>query len=315
MYYPSKKEFVSLSSSGNVIPVYREMLADFDTPISAFIKMDGGQYAYLLESVEGGENLGRFSFLGSDPHIIIESKGDKVTVTKNGSAKTHHIKKDPLDEIKSIMKSYKFVHLENLPRFCGGLVGYIGYDAVRFIERIPDKNPDEINAPDMLFMFTDTIIIFDHVARRVKVVANAVVDGDAEEAYDKACLRIDGMVERLKRVSVIPEVKTVEGSQPEVESNFSEKDFCSIVESAKEHIKAGDIIQIVLSQRLKRKTRVDAFSIYRALRSINPSPYMFFLKFRDFRIVGSSPEILVRYENGQVEVRPIAGTRRRGEDR
>ena len=312
MYYPDKKEFIKLCKKGNVIPVYKEILADFDTPLSAFLKIDEGSLSYLLESVEGGEHMGRYSFLGSRPSLAIESKGKTISIRRGEDVETYKTKEDPIEEIKSIMNKFKFVDVKGLPRFCGGLVGYMGYDMVRFIEDIPDKNPEDFDIPDMQLVLTDTILIFDHVDHKIKVVSNAMVEGDAEGAYEHACGKIDRIMEKLKTPLKEPEETKEKGKKSEVESNFSEKEFCGIVEKAKEYICAGEVIQLVLSQRLKKRTTADAFSLYRSLRSINPSPYMYYLKFGEYRIVGSSPEILVRCEDDLVEVRPIAGTRKRG---
>ena len=212
------------------------------------------------------------------------------------------------------MDNYKYVSLETLPRFAGGFVGYIGYDMVRFFEVIPDANPDELDMPDMHFVLTETMLIFDHVDHKIKIVSNAFIKNDPDKAYENACAKIEELIAKLKKPMLVPEVKPSVPEQKEVQSNYSKDEFKEIVEESKEHIRRGDVIQVVLSQRLKRKTHADAFSIYRALRSINPSPYMFYLKFGETKIVGSSPEILVRCEDGLVEVRPIAGTRKRGEN-
>ncbi|MFH1552141.1 MAG: anthranilate synthase component I [Candidatus Omnitrophota bacterium] len=314
MYYPNKKDFIELAKEGNVIPVYVDMMADFDTPLSAFLKIDEGDFSYLLESVEHGEHLGRYSFLGSRPSIVLESKGKTISIRRNGeAAQTYTTEKDPISEIKSIMDKFRFVNVKGLPRFCGGLVGYMGYDMVRFIEDLPDENPEDFDIPDMQLVLTDTILIFDHVDHKIKVVSNAIVKDDPSRAYEEACKKIDRITEKLKTGEAKPKKQAkIRRGPSEIKSNFSEKEFCKIVEEAKEYIRAGEVIQIVLSQRLKRRTEMDAFSIYRALRSINPSPYMYYLKFGEHRIVGSSPEILVRCEDGLVEVRPIAGTRKRG---
>ncbi len=312
MYYPDKKEFIALSKKGNVIPVYREILADFDTPLSAFLKIDEGSFSYLLESVEGGEHMGRYSFLGSRPSLVIESKDKTISIRRGDEVETFQTEDDPIKEIKRIMDKFRFVKVKGLPRFSGGLVGYMGYDMVRFIENIPDENAEDFDIPDMQFVLTDTILIFDHVDHKIKVVSNAMVEESAEEAYQTACGKIDRIMEKLKAPVKAPEEKNKQLNKSEVESNFSKNGFCAIVEKAKEYIRSGEVIQLVLSQRLKRRTEADAFSLYRSLRSINPSPYMYYLKFGDYRIVGSSPEILVRCEDDVVEVRPIAGTRKRG---
>ena len=312
MYYPSKEKFVELSRKGNVVPVYGEMLADFDTPLSAFLKICGGEFSYLLESVEQGENLGRYSFLGSSPSLVIKSKGKKIKVESNGKTEEYEFKKDPIEEVKTIMSRFKFVGNESLPRFCGGLVGYIGYDTVRFFEDLPDNNPEEHVIPDMHLILTDTILIFDHVDHKIKIVSNAIIENSPEDAYDNACVKIDAIKKKLKTPLDKPKKNECSAGSKEIESNFSKKDFCEAVEKTKEYIKAGNIIQLVLSQRFKKHTDADAFSIYRKLRSINPSPYMYYLKFGDYKLIGSSPEILVRCEDGLVEVCPIAGTRPRG---
>lgn len=312
MYYPDRQEFKKLAKQGNVIPVYKEMFADFDTPLSAFQKIGIGDFSYLLESVEGGEHMARYSFLGNNPSIVIESKAGTVSIRRSGKIETYITQGDPISGLKEFMAKFKFVDVKGLPRFCGGLVGYMGYDIARFIENIPDKNPEGFDIPDMQFMLTDTMLIFDHVDHKIKVVSNAVIDGRVDSAYEEACGKIDGIVKKLQKAIIKP-CRTVPAKPKiKIDSNFPEKEFCEIVKKAKEYIKNGDIIQVVLSQRLKKNTEADAFSIYRALRSINPSPYMYYLKFGSCHIVGSSPEILVRCENRFVEVRPIAGTRRRG---
>jgi len=312
MFYPDKKEFLKLAKSGNVIPVYREILSDFDTPLSAFLKVDKGDYSYLLESVEGGEHMARYSFLGSSPSLVFLSKGKNVTLVEDGKKREYQAAGSPLDEIKKIMGAFKFVNVKGLPRFSGGLVGYIGYDTVRFIENIPDKNPEGMEMPDIQLVLTDTILIFDHVDHKIKVVSNAIVKNDPEKDYDAACEKIEKIISSLKKNADIPVQAGVDREPGEVRSNFSREGFHGIVEKAREYIRAGEIIQVVLSQRFMRETRAHPFSIYRALRSINPSPYMYYLKFGEDRIIGSSPEILVRCEDGVVEVRPIAGTRKRG---
>ena len=315
MYYPAKEEFIELSKKGNVIPVYREVLADFDTPLSAFQKIDDSRFAYLLESVEGGAHMARYSFLGSEPSLVIESKGNEVTFTRGKKVEKRVAREDPISEIKDFMGKFRFVDVKGLPRFCGGLVGYMGYDMVRFIEEIPDENPEDFDIPDVQLVLTDTILIFDHVDHKIKIVSNSLVEkDDPAEAYDKACAKINKIMEKLKRDMAEPEDMAVKKSDYATGSNFTEEEFCRAVEETKEYIRAGEVIQLVLSQRFSRKTEADPFAIYRALRSINPSPYMFYLKFGGYRIIGSSPEILVRCEDGVVEVRPIAGTRKRGEN-
>lgn len=313
MYYPNKEEFIELSKKGNVIPVYREVLADFETPLSAFRKIEGEGISYLLESVEGGEHMARYSFLGSDPSLVIESKGKNVKFTCSKGV-NEFTSDDPIQEVKKYMSQFSFVNVKGLPRFSGGLVGYFAYDMVRFMEEIPEANPQDVDLPDMQMVLTDTILIFDHVDHKIKVVSNClVIKDDPADAYDKAVRKIDKLIEKLQKSMPEPEISSCV-SDSEIESNFSEDEFSTAVEQAKEYIRSGEIIQVVLSQRFSKNTKAQPFSVYRALRSINPSPYMYYLDFGTHKIVGSSPEILVRCEEGLVEVRPIAGTRRRGHD-
>jgi anthranilate synthase component 1 len=315
MYYPSKEEFIALSKKGNLIPVYRDVLTDFETPLSAFTKIDKGNYSFLLESVEGGERLARYSMLGSDPSLIFSSKGSKITLTESKITSNFISKSDPIDELKKILNRYKFVEVKGLPRFSGGLVGFFGYDMVRFIEKLPAKNPDDLNLPDCVFMLTDTLLVFDHVDHKIKVISNVHVDGDPAMAYDKAVKRIDKIIGYLK--GPMPRADYAVSSkkracQELLRSNVTKPQYETMVRKAKEYIKDGDIFQVVPSQRLKLNIDCHPFQIYRALRSINPSPYMYYLKLDDFSLVGSSPEIMVRCEDGLAEVRPIAGTRPRG---
>ncbi|MBU4479620.1 MAG: anthranilate synthase component I [Candidatus Omnitrophica bacterium] len=325
MYYPSRKEFKKLSKKGNLIPVYKERLADLETPVSAFMKIDTGDYSYLLESVEGGEKIGRYSFLGSNPSLIFKNKGKNIEIYEKhgaGFKKTaFETKHDPLEEIKRIIRQYRFVNVDGLPRFCGGLVGYIGYDTIRFFEDIPDKNPDDLNLPDSIFVLTDTILIFDHVAHTIKIVSNVHIDmadkADAgksiDAVYDAAIKKIDALEKLLKqplKVHCVPG----KAKKVSVTSNMSKERFKQAVTKAKRYIRQGDIIQTVISQRFQVKINIAAFDLYRVLRIVNPSPYMYYLKFADMKLVGSSPEVMVRCEASTAEVRPIAGTRRRGKN-
>ena len=313
MYYPSEREFLKLAGKGNLIPVYREFVADMETPVSAFSKIDRSKYGYLLESVEGGEHVGRYSFLGSNPSTIFKAKGRKISLLDHGRLREYEVDGNPLDELARILGEYKVVELPGLPRFAGGAVGYVSYDSIREIEDIPKSNPDDLDLPDLCFMITDTILIFDHINHTLKVVYNVDVGDDPEEAYRRAQRKITGIVNQVIQPYGLAAVERIEPEdEPEVKSNFKKEEFESIVESSKEYIRAGDIFQVVLSQRFEVESHSQPFNIYRALRSINPSPYMYYLKLADLAIVGSSPEILVRCEDGVVEVRPIAGTRPRG---
>jgi anthranilate synthase component I len=317
MFYPDIKEFKKLSKKYNLIPVYKEILADMETPVSAFHKISQkAKYAYLLESVEGGEKLGRYSFISADPSMVFESQGYELTIrTGNKTEKVQLRDKDPLAVMQTLLKDYRPVHHRGLPRFYGGAVGYIGYDMVRFFEpklRATDCNPDELQLPDMVFMFTDTILIFDHVKHTIKVVSCAHVNGNADKVYKAACAKVEELINTLRQPVRMPAQPKRKTAPLKMQSNFTPASFKKMVLKAKEYIKAGDIIQVVPSQRFSVKVNADAFTIYRALRRINPSSYMYFLKCADFNIVGTSPEILVRKDEELVEVRPIAGTRPRG---
>jgi len=319
MYKPSLEKFKQKARQGNLIPVYKEIIADLDTPVSAYMKIRGGDYSFLLESVEGGEKWARYCFLGCDPSLIVRTKGNKFTIQDHGKEETGQVTGDsPLSIIKKILAKYRPVPAEDLPRFTGGAVGFIGYDMVRYFEKLPDQTTDDLDIPDSLFVITDTLLIFDNVSHTIKIVSNAFVeDDDLDGLYQKTLRKIECLEDKLRasapvtRVDYKGKAKTVMGP---IESNFEEKAFKEAVLKIKKYIVEGDAIQVVLSQRLKYKISEDPFDIYRALRTINPSPYMYFLKYGDLQIVGSSPEILVRLEDGKVEVRPIAGTRKRGQD-
>ncbi|MDD5154876.1 MAG: anthranilate synthase component I [Candidatus Omnitrophica bacterium] len=322
MIKPSLKEFLKLCKKGNVIPVYNQINADLDTPVSAFLKIaKSDDYAFLLESVEGREKTARYSFLGANPALIFRSKARDIQIIypHAKSVKRFTTGTDPLDEIRNLMKDFKAAPCAGLPRFYGGLVGYIGYDTVRFFEEIPDKNPDELNVPDCVFILTDTILIFDHVNHTIKIVANVMLPEKAGKlslkqkirVYDAAVKKIEAIQEQFGRQAA-QEARKVKSTGIKISSNFTRRSFCDIVTRAKEYIRKGDIIQVVLSQRFKIKISHEPFSIYRNLRSLNPSPYMFFLKLKEISLVGTSPEMLVRCEDGTVQTRPIAGTRPRG---
>ncbi len=327
MIVPDHDTFISLAQQGNLIPVYREMLADRLTPVSAFEKLnsdrseisstEGNPCAFLLESVEGGERIGRYSYIGSKPSLVFRSKGRVATITEDGDTQTRDIPhgQDPLSLLKEIMARYQYVESPNLPRFCGGAVGFFGYDVVRFFEDLPDTNPDEINVDDACFLFTDTLVIFDHVRHRIMVVCNAhVTDDDAGAAYKAAEQKISGMVDRLTAAQPIPAPhRPAPDAGPIVVQHLTPRDaYEAAVQRCREYILAGDAFQIVLSQRFKVPFSAPPFDLYRALRSVNPSPYMYYLDLGERKIIGTSPEILVTAEQGMVRSRPIAGTRARG---
>lgn len=313
---PSLEEFKKRAAKGNLIPVYTEILADLDTPVSAFLKIREGNYCYLLESVEGGEKIAQYSFLGANPSIIFRSKSRQVEIVRGESVEKFECD-DPLAALKDLMAGYSLVPEPDLPRFHGGAVGYVGYDTVRFFENLPDANADDLDLPDCYFMLTDTILIFDHVNHTIRMVSNAHVEQDVEAAYESATQKIDAIIDRLGRPLVVsagegPGRDTV--YSPTLSSNQTEKQYTEAVKKAKEYIVAGDIFQVVLSQRFKAEIHSSPLDVYRALRSLNPSPYMFYMELGDLQLVGSSPELMVRVEDGTVQVRPIAGTRPRGKD-
>ncbi|MHB8842225.1 MAG: anthranilate synthase component I [Candidatus Aquicultor sp.] len=313
MYTPSRSEFKKLAKQHNIVPVYREIIADMDTPVSAFIKLGDEVNSFLLESVTGGEQLGRYSFLGYDPFLVITARGTTVTIEGEENAQLEDVK-DPLKIVEDKMKAYNPAVLEGLPPFFGGAVGYVGYDAVRYFERIPKTAVDDLKVPEMAFLFTDTVIAFDHIKHKIKVIANMRVNGgDVNELYSSAIKKIDTVIKKLR--SPLEHMQLVEMARfkpREFSSNVSEERFTQMVEKAKSYIHEGDIFQVVLSQRFATPLTIEPFDIYRVLRTINPSPYMIYLKLEDCTIAGASPEPLIQVQDGTVITRPIAGTRPRG---
>jgi anthranilate synthase component 1 len=310
---PDRQTFHALARQGNLIPVYREILADVDTPVSAFLKLRDCPYAFLLESVEGGERIGRWSFLGTNPEAVLTTRGHTWSLTHNGVTETGELHgQDPLHRLKAMLEHETFVPHGALPPFVGGAVGFMSYDLVRFFENLPDTCTDDQGLPDSCFMLTDALIAFDRVLNRAKVIVMARVGEDGPDAaYHQACARIEGLIGQLRRPVPLPPLAAPQG-ELKVTSNFTQAEYEATVLAAKEYIAAGDIIQVVPSQRFRAETSADPFDVYRALRSINPSPYMYFLQLDGLNVCGSSPEILVSEHHGQVRTRPIAGTRRRG---
>ncbi|MBI5103288.1 MAG: anthranilate synthase component I [Nitrospirae bacterium] len=311
MLFPDLSTFRGLTKKGNLIPVYKEILADTDTPVTAFMKV-GGSPSFLLESVEGGEKWARYSFIGSRPSRTISGTGNRVEITDaSGLSQVVH-SETPFDIVEKEISRYTPVETEGLPRFFGGLVGYIGYDMVRYFEPISERPKAGLGLPEFFLMLTDTMLIFDNLRQKIKVISNAHINGQsAEEAYREAERKIDNLISMLRNPLVMKQTDKGAGAGA-FGSNYSKDDFMSSVVAAKEYIKAGDIFQVVLSQRFDRPTYADPFDIYRSLRVINPSPYMYYIDIGDAKIVGSSPEILVRLEDDKIVLRPIAGTRRRG---
>ena len=313
MAFPSFADLERLATRGNLIPVVEEVHFDWETPISAFRKIDDGKTSFLLESVEGGEKWGRYSFLGSAPAYLFRSKGDKFEILKNGEVVQKGKETDPLRALEGFLRNFQPVLYDNLPRFYGGAVGYISYDVVRSFEKIPELLPQDIDVYSCFFMITDSLLIFDNLKQRVKVVSNVFLDGQQslKDAYQEAQEKIRRIISWLQ--SPVP-FSTIQRSfsSSRLHSNLSREDFGKAVERAKEYIRAGDVIQVVLSQRFSADVHCQPFDIYRALRSINPSPYLFYLKMDDLVLLGASPEVMVRLEGKEIELRPLAGTRPRG---
>ena len=316
MYYPDFNAFEKLSKGGNLIPVYREFLADMETPVTVLMNLLSRAHVFLLESVEGGEKWGRYTFIGADPKVIFKVKDDEVQIIESGSLVCHKHKGDPLKFLKEIMGRYQPVSVEGCPRFYGGAVGFMGYDMVRYFERLPASAANDLDVDDAIFLLTDTMIIFDNVRHTIKIVACAFTEenGNLKKTYDSCKARIDELAalldsppERNKKDRL-----SLERTAVTYESNMTQERFEEMVRKAKDYIVAGDIIQVVLSQRFQRENDIDTIDLYRALRYINPSPYLFFFKMDNMTLIGSSPEVMVRLEEKTVELRPIAGTRQRG---
>ena len=328
LYSPTLDEFLKLAARGNLVPVTRRLLADVETPLSAYRKIRGPGESFLFESVEGGEHLGRYSFVGCNPRAIIRQIGDRIELLENGKVAgsfkvgTGHPAngtppvKDGLAVVEQALKKYRAVPLPGLPRFTGGAVGFIGYEFIHAVEPVVPRPPqDDLQTPVMYFLIADQLLIFDRVAQTITVLVNAVLEDSAspEEAYENACGEIERLVSLLEQPSEHHPV-TVGEEVPSIpfESNVPKEKFFANVLKAKEYITSGDIIQVVGSQRFCASVKAAPLDVYRAARSINPSPYMFLLELDGFSLVGASPEIHVRCEDGRVEIRPIAGTRRRG---
>jgi len=322
MLEPSRNEFRRRCREGNLVPVWREFLADLATPVSAYAALRQGgagteRGMFLLESVEGGERLGRYSFIGSSPRLVFRARGCSAEVIGEEGTLRRWEGTDPLDALRDVLAGYQAVPDPELPRFFGGAVGYISYDWISQVERrVPLSRGEGLGWPDMVFMIADTLVIFDHVRHTIRIVADAHVQGDPDRAYDQAAERIEGVYRQL--TSPVSYRLAEAPTRPQVDvhfrSNMEPEQFKAAVQRVREYISAGDVIQVVLSQRFEAPGDVDPLSAYRALRSLNPSPYMFFLELGERSMVGSSPEVHVRCEEGNVEIRPIAGTRPRAED-
>jgi len=312
---PTLDEFSELAERGNVIPLFAEFAADAETPVSAFKKLDRGGYSFLFESTEKNDVSGRFSFVGVEPRVVIQSYGREIRVVERGDGHRFDTTTDPLDEIRKLMARYRFVSRPELPRFAGGAVGFLGYEAIAFFEpKVPVAQRDDLHLPELLFILTGNVLIFDHRLRSLKIVVNAFLDdGPLEEIYARAAESVGTIARHLAQPADLPLVLTEECETEPARSNFGREEFEAAVEQVKEYIRAGDIFQVVLSQRFESDFKGDSLHFYRCLRFINPSPYMFCLKFGgNFALVGSSPEMHVRLVDNTIEIRPIAGTRARG---
>jgi anthranilate synthase component 1 len=300
-----------MAKQGNLIPVYQELLADIETPVSTYLKVRDSSFSYLLESADGGNRWGRYSFIGYKPFISILSRENSVEIHKDGQKETVKDVKNPFDILKEISKKYTPVMVDDLPPFQGGLVGYVNYDLIRKWERLPEIEPLERKQPESIFTATQNLIVFDHLTHMMKVISFACIENgsDLKECYTRACHEVDKTIAELRK-PVGNTDASVEIS--ELQSNFEKEDFKEAVRKAKEYIVAGDVIQVVISQQFTGEVNGEDFQIYRQLRSVNPSPYMFYLNFGEVKFIGASPEILVRLTDGKIELRPIAGTRPRG---
>jgi anthranilate synthase component 1 len=319
MLTPDQRQFEALAARGfNLIPVFEEVAADLETPVSAYLKIARGDYSFLLESVRGGEKWGRYTFLGSEPALVMRARGERMELIRPGRAVEARQTSDPFAELRRELKRFHAPDLPELPRFYGGAVGFLAYDIVRCFEpRIPARAHDDLGTPDLYMMLTDTVLVFDNVRQSLKIVANVPLEefSSVQNAYKSAQGRIDEITARLREPALPPclEVPPPNAAELRVSSNQTREGYMAMVEAAKEYIAAGDIIQVVPSQRFETTLAAHPFNLYRSLRTINPSPYMYYLRLGDHTLVGASPETMVRVEGRRITLRPIAGTRRRGE--
>ena len=318
MFRPSEREFEALAAQGyNLIPIWREIAADLETPVSAFLKVARGEYAFLLESVQGGEKWGRYTFLGSEPAMVMRGRGNRLDLTRPGRSVEVRSVRNPLDGLRDEMRRFRAYQSPELPRFSGGAVGFLAYDIVRHFERLPTHAHDELGTPDLYLMLTEAVLIFDNVRQTLKIVTNVALEdhSSVRSAYRAATAKIDELVARLDAPVQVPRLENaahLNGDAVNLVSNQTREGYMAMVEAAKEYIAAGDVIQVVPSQRFQAPLTSHAFNLYRSLRAINPSPYMFYLRLDDHTLVGASPEVMVRVEGREITLRPIAGTRRRG---
>lgn len=317
MYRPSREEFEKSVALGvPVVILSREVMLDTESPISVFLKLCDNERGYLLESIDGGEHVARYSFIGFDPFLVFSSKHTRSQLTEESDGKAIHtgLSGSPLRVLRDVLSRFKIPKDPDLPRFSGGLVGYIGYDVVRCIESLPGSPRDDLLVPDIMMMGCRKLVVFDHVTRRGRIILNIPTTGEVRPDYDSAVKEIEGVVSKL--ASPVPRAPRANPAGLPAETypryNTSQEDFVKSVRRAQEYIRSGDIFQVVLSQRAEFPLRVHPLSLYRTLRAVNPSPYMFYMDFGRLHLVGASPEMLVRMEDSKVETRPIAGTRKRG---
>jgi len=307
MFRPTREDVIQLRSKGNLVPIYTEVPADLETPVSVYLKVADTPYSFLLESVHGGETLGRYSFIGTDPYKVLHFPSTDIVYGE----------KDPLHYVEEELTQFKPVAIEGLPRFTGGAVGYLSYEVARYFEDLPTPEANSLELPESVFILTDTLLVFDHLRQTIKVISHVRTDGNIEAAYEQASSKIDQIIAKLKLP--LTDTQRVQATSfdsetdiPEAISSTPKLDYLSQVDKIRNYINQGDLIQAVLSQRFVRPTTADGFTIYRALRSINPSPYMYYLNLDEFQIIGASPEMLVRVDDGIIDYHPIAGTIRRG---
>lgn len=318
IYYPAVEQVKQLAGQGNLTPIYREIMADLETPVSAFLKIShNAPNSFLLESVDGGERLARYSFMGTDPYLVLKLENGVAYARMNGHKQSIPFT-DPLEVISSYLKEYQPVTTpeiaNELPRFYGGAVGYLSYEAVGYFEKLPKREANPVGAPEAIYVFVDTVVVFDHLKRKIKLVSHVHLDQDIEKSYAEAVEKIEKLAARLTQPVPLHLIEgKVEGatSAPAV-SNITREEYEAAVEKTKEYIRAGDIFQANVGHRFARPIAAKPFNIYRALRAINPSPYMFYLHFPELDLIGASPELLVQVEGRLVETHPIAGTRPRG---
>jgi anthranilate synthase component 1 len=313
--HPSRSEFEALAAKGNTVPVYLDLTADCETPLGAYSKIRSGGPAFLFESIVGGERISRYSFLGANPRKVFRIFEDEARIThKDGRNETRPTPDDPLKIIEEEMAQYQPVKTPGMPPFNGGAVGYVGHEYIHYVEPTIDKPAENpLQLPILYYMITDSVLIFDHAHQVLRVCVNAKIEGDPKQAYDSACEEIHKICEQLETQQKLGHRELIEPDEVTVPpGNFTQPDFEAAVEKVKEYVRAGDVIQTVLSQRFEKTFSPSPVDLYRALRTVNPSPYMFLLEDGDFSVVGASPEVHVRLTGDEVEIRPIAGTRRRG---